>query len=252
MTSARPTAVIADDEPALLAELKRLLEQCWPALEILAEASNGTQALEAILALRPDVAFLDIHMPGITGLDAAQRIGGATHVVFVTAYDEFAIRAFEQGAVDYVLKPAEPARLAKTVERLQSRLGQAPADLGDLVRQLMTREAPKREHLQWLQVLDRDEIRFLSVADVNLFQAADKYTLVRTAEREWLIRTSLKDLESELDPREFWRIHRNTIARVGAIEKASRDLAGRLSLRIRGVPDAVAVSRAYAHLFRQM
>lgn len=249
--SRAPVAVIAEDEPALAAELQRLLGVAWPELRIAAIARDGIDALAQIGLHRPDIAFLDIQMPGITGLEVARRMGAACHVVFVTAYDRFAVEAFESGAVDYLLKPAEPERLQRTVERLRSRLHEPATDLGDTLKRLQPSTAGA-DFLQWLQVSERDEIRFVAVTDVVLFQSADKYTLVRTPEREWVMRLSLKDLEAGLDPKLFWRVHRNTIVRVGAIDRVSRELTGRLSMRLRGVEDTVAVSRAYAHLFRQM
>jgi DNA-binding LytR/AlgR family response regulator len=246
-----PVAVIAEDEPALAAELQRLLSVAWPELRIAVIARDGIDALAQIGLHRPDIAFLDIQMPGITGLEVARRMGSACHVVFVTAYDRFAVEAFESGAVDYLLKPAEPERLRRTVERLRGRLHEPVADLGDTLKRLQPSMAGA-DFLQWLQVSERDEIRFVAVADVVLFQSADKYTLVRTPEREWVMRLPLKDLEAGLDPKLFWRVHRNTIVRVSAIDRVSRELTGRLSIRLRGVEDTVAVSRAYAHLFRQM
>ncbi len=246
-----PVAVIAEDEPALAAELERLLAVAWPELRIAAIARDGIDALAQIGLHRPDIAFLDIQMPGITGLEVARRMGSACHVVFVTAYDRFAVEAFESGAIDYLLKPAESERLRRTVERLRGRLHEPVADLGDTLKRLQPSMAGA-DFLQWLQVSERDEIRFVAVADVVLFQSADKYTLVRTPEREWVMRLPLKDLEAGLDPKLFWRVHRNTIVRVSAIDRVSRELTGRLSIRLRGLEDTVAVSRAYAHLFRQM
>lgn len=244
-----PVAVIAEDEPALAVELQRLLAAAWPELHVAAVARDGIDALAQIGLHRPDIAFLDIQMPGITGLDVARRMGAACHVVFVTAYDRFAVEAFESGAIDYLLKPADPERLQRTVQRLKSRLHEPAAYLGERLQALKPEPA---DFLQWLQVSERDEIRFVPVADVVLFQSADKYTLVRTVEREWVMRVPLKDLEAGLDQKLFWRVHRNTIVRVGAIDRVSRELTGRLSIRLRGVEATVAVSRAYAQLFRQM
>jgi DNA-binding LytR/AlgR family response regulator len=246
-----PVAVIAEDEPALAEELRRQLSAAWPELTVAAIARDGIDALAQIGLVRPDVAFLDIRMPGLTGLEVARRMGAACRVVFVTAYDEHAVDAFEQGAADYLLKPLDPERLARTVARLRGRLHEPAADLGPVVDRA-TRHALPADHLQWLQVGERDEIRFVPVADVSLFQAADKYTLARTAEREWVMRLPLRDLEAGLDPALFWRVHRNTIVRVGAIERVARDLTGRLTIRLRDVAETVAVSRAYVHRFRQM
>ena len=174
-----PVAVIAEDEPALAAELQRLLSVAWPELRIAAIARDGIDALAQIGLHRPDIAFLDIQMPGITGLEVARRMGAACHVVFVTAYDRFAVEAFESGAIDYLLKPAEPERLQRTVERLRARLHEPATDLGDTLKRLLPSTAGA-DLLQWLQVSERDEIRFVAVAEVVLFQSADKYTLVRT------------------------------------------------------------------------
>jgi DNA-binding LytR/AlgR family response regulator len=251
-TARRPAVLIVDDERLLAAELRRAVAATWPEAEVVAEAYDGNDALARVRALAPDVTFLDIRMPGLSGLEVAQQIGASTHVVFVTAYDEYAVQAFEAGAVDYLLKPVEPERLAVTVERLRARLDETPRDLGSVLQQLLRQGAvPAAQRLQWLQVGEGSDIRILPVAEVCLFQAADKYTLVRTMEREWVIRTPLKELEDELDPELFWRVHRNTIVRVAAIELAHRDVMGRVSLRVRGLRDAVAVSRAHAHLFRQ-
>lgn len=246
----RPTALLVDDEKLLVAELRRLLAAAWPELVIVGEAGSGTDAIAQAGALEPDVIFLDIRMPGMTGLDAARQLGTSAHLVFVTAYDQYAVQAFEEGAVDYLLKPVEEARLATTVARLKARLSTPPPDLGDLLQRLIRQPAATRPALQWLQVGEHKDIRILPIAEICLFQSADKYTLVRTGEREWVIRTPLKELEADLDADQFWRVHRNTIVRVGAIESATRDLTGRVSLRVHGMRESVAVSRAYAHLFR--
>lgn len=250
-TARRPTALLVDDERLLVAELRRMLEAAWPDLVIVGEAGTGAEAVAQSGALAPDVVFLDIQMPGMNGLDVARQIGTAAHVVFVTAYDQYAVRAFEEGAVDYLLKPVEEARLATTVGRLKSRLAAPPPDLSAVLQRLMQQSPAPRPAMQWLQVGEHHDIRILPIGDVSLFQSADKYTLVRTAEREWVIRTPLKELETDLDANAFWRVHRNTIVRVAAIESATRDLTGRVSLKVRGMREAVAVSRAYAHLFRQ-
>lgn len=247
----RPTALLVDDEKLLVDELRRLLANAWPDLVIVGEAGNGPEALTQAVALDPDVIFLDIQMPGMNGLDVARRLGASAHVVFVTAYDQYAVRAFDEGAVDYVLKPVEEERLARTVERLRSRLVAPPPDLAELLQRLGLQATAPRNALQWLQVGDGQDIRILPIGEVCVFQSADKYTLVRTAEREWVIRTPLKELEAELDAEQFWRVHRNTIVRVGAIDSAARDFTGRVNLRVRGLREPVPVSRAYAHRFRQ-
>lgn len=251
-TARRPAVLVVDDERLLAAELRRAIGAAWPDAEVVGEAYDGVNALALVRALEPDVTFLDIRMPGLSGLEVAQQLGASTHVVFVTAYDEYAVKAFEAGAVDYLLKPVEVERLALTAERLKARLDEVPRDLGSVLQQLLrqggTSAAPR---LQWLQVGEGNDIRILPVAEVCLFQAADKYTLVRTTDREWVIRTPLKELEAELDPEHFWRVHRNTIVRVGAIDAARRDMMGRINLVMKGMREPVAVSRAYAHRFRQ-
>lgn len=247
-----PTALIVDDEPALRDALRRLLARAWPELTIVGEATHAAEALARFAACEPHIVFLDIQMPGRSGLDVARDLSGRTHIVFVTAYDEYAVQAFDRGAVDYLLKPVDADRLATTVGRLRGRLDAPRADVGAIVRSLLAGAAPRRQYLQWLQVSDHDDIRLLPVGDVALIQSADKYTLVTTPSKEWVIRTPLKELEEGLDPDAFWRVHRNAIVRVGAIDRVRRDLAGRLSVTLQGVDKAVAVSRAFAHLFRQM
>jgi DNA-binding LytR/AlgR family response regulator len=263
------SAVIADDEPRLAAYLEKTLRTCWPELEIVGRAANGEQALQMIGALQPDVAFLDVQMPGLSGLevaarlvaqerapDAAGAVGSPCRLVFVTAFDQYAIEAFESAAVDYLLKPVTAERLAKTVERLRSRAPGARAALGagplGELRQLLEQLQHKPSYLHWLQLSVRDEITLLPVAEVDVFQSSDKYTLVRNAKGEWLLRTALKDLEPQLDPQEFWRIHRGAIVRVAAIARVSRDLRGQFLLELRGNARKLVVSRPYAHLFRAM
>ncbi len=265
--AARPTAVLADDEPPLLAYLRRELQAAWPELAIVGEAGDGEQALAMIQALRPDLAFLDIRMPGLSGLEVAARLaqwqaarasgpGPAApccRVVFVTAYDQYAVDAFEQAAVDYLLKPVTGERLQRTIERLRtSAADRAPApglpELLELVRGL---RAPPT-YLHWLQAAQGDELTLLPAADIDLFQSSDKVTLLSNPRGEWVIRTALKELEEQLDPAQFWRVHRNAIVRVGAIERVSRDLQGQLQIRLAGRARLVAVSRAYAHRFKGM
>jgi DNA-binding LytR/AlgR family response regulator len=248
----RPTAIIVDDEPELVASLRRRLAASWPELEVVGEALDGPSALELAEARRPDVAFLDIQMPGASGFEVARRLAGRSHVVFVTAYDQYAVQAFESAAVDYLLKPVEDERLAKTVARLKARLSETPADLGALVAGLAARLRSEPGHLQWLQVQHRQEVLLVPVEDVMLFQASEKYTLAVTGDQEWVIRTPLKELEEQLDPVRFWRVHRNAIVRVGAIARVHRDERGELVLHLRDVERTVAVSRAHAHRFRQM
>jgi len=245
-----PTALVVDDEPELVAYLRAALARLWPELQVL-EAGDGPAALALFETHRPEVAFLDVQMPGMTGLEVARRIGGRCHVVFVTAFEQYALQAFEQAAVDYVLKPVEDDRLAETVERLRARLLAPPADLTALLAAL-ARERPAREYLEWLQVQDRKDLVLLAADEVDLFQSSEKYTVVLSGQSEWIIRTPLQDLEEQLDPARFWRIHRNAIVRVGAVARVSRNASGQLVVHLRRGDRAIPVSRAYARRFKQM
>jgi DNA-binding LytR/AlgR family response regulator len=243
--------LIADDEPALRDWLKRLLAELAPRAEIVAEAADGTRALADIERLSPDVAFLDIRMPGLSGLEVAARISVPCRVVFVTAFDEFALQAFDQAALDYLVKPVTKERLARTLERLQ--VSAPPGGDGQaLLNQLLARLSPAAPSLRWLRVGSGDVVQLLDVAEVDHFQAADKYTLVHVGVREWLMRMSLKELEEQLDPQAFWRVHRSGLVRVAAIAQVQRDLLGRLWLHLKSGAKPLPVSRSYAHLFRQM
>lgn len=243
--------MIADDEPALLAWLERCLAEVAPDMEIVARAVGGDEAIACIESLRPDVAFLDIRMPGLSGLEVAARITVPCRVVFVTAYDEFAVQAFEQAALDYLLKPVTTERLARSVERLRT----GPSGDVDMLRQLLARipaSLPTPPPLRWLRVGSNDSVRLLDVAEVDHFEAADKYTVVHAAGQAWLIRTPLKELEGQLDPQAFWRVHRGTLVRVAAIREVRRDIMGRLWLHLHNDSPPLAVSRSFTHLFRQM
>ncbi|MFZ4876522.1 LytR/AlgR family response regulator transcription factor [Janthinobacterium sp. Mn2066] len=261
-------ALIAEDEPILAAALTHALRRLWPELEIVATCANGVEALQQGLALLPDILFLDIKMPGKTGLEAAEEMAEQwpqtrpfPHIVFVTAYDEYALNAFEHAAADYVLKPVNDVRLGKTVERLRQRLhankadtqAAPPADdnLARLLAQLqaMTPPAPR---LQMIRAAVGNSVRMIPMADVVYFEALDKYINVVCQESEALIRTSLKELLPQLDPQQFWQIHRGTIVNASAIASAVRDDAGKLSLTLRQHPAQLRVSPLYAHLFRQM
>jgi DNA-binding LytR/AlgR family response regulator len=247
----RPTAILVDDEPQLLARLKAALAITWPELEIVGEALHGISAMELFEARRPGVAFLDIRMPGMSGLEVARRIAAHCHVVFVTAYDEYALQAFENAAVDYLLKPVDDERLARTVARLRPRVTTAPPDVAALLDALAERLQPPA-HLEWLRVEERKDVLLVPVEAVDVFRAADKYTLAITRQQESIIRTPLKELEQQLDPTRFWRVHRNAIVRVGAIARVSRD-HGQIIVHLRYHDDRrIVVSRAYAHLFKQM
>jgi DNA-binding LytR/AlgR family response regulator len=250
MAPIRCTGLIAEDEDVLRVELRSHLASLWPELEVVAEAANGIEALRALDRDAPQVAFLDIEMPGLTGLDVARQIQGRCHVVFVTAYDAHAIAAFEQGAIDYVLKPYEDARLALAVRRVQERLKSTPPPLDGLLRELA--RVPAREHLRWINASQGQEVRLITVDEVCYFQSDAKYTRVVTATGEALIRRSLKELLDELDPHHFWQIHRATVVNANAIAGVSRDFRGQVSVKLKARPERLAVSEAHVHLFRQM
>lgn len=252
-----PTAILADDERLMREQLRARLSEVWPELEILAEARNGTEAVEAVREHRPDLAFLDIRMPGMTGIEAAREIGDACHVVFITAYDEYAVEAFERGAADYLLKPAEADRLATTVARLKKRLSAPPADLSSLLERLASRlegspAAGARRHLEWIQASIGQQLRLIPVAEVLFFQSDEKYTRVQTESYEALIRKPIKELVDELDPHEFWQIHRSIVVNVKAIAGVTRDFRGRQLVMVKGRNDKLEISRNYTHLFKQM
>ena len=273
----RARAVIAEDEPLLAESLRSELQALWPELEVLAIVGNGEAAVNEALTRRPDVVFLDIRMPGMGGLEAAEALTedwpeGAPFplLVFVTAYDQYALQAFERAAIDYVLKPVQPARLRATVQRLQAALaakaGAAPAhELVDMVERLrgllgLTSNpssgagsaAASSEPLRVIQAGVGNAIHMVPIDDVLYFEAADKYVRVITASREHLIRTSLRDLLPRLDPSRFWQIHRGTVVRAEAIASAERDEAGRVTLKLQGRPEKLVVSRLYAHRFKAM
>ena len=271
------TALIAEDEPLLADNLQAELARQWPALRIVANVRHGAAAVEHALALRPDVVFLDIRMPGMTGLEAAQALAedwadGAPLplVVFVTAYDQYALQAFEHAAVDYVLKPVQPERLAQTCQRVQaalrSRADAGPAAANDAasleatlaqLRSLLgapglAAPAAAAPQLSVIQASVGAAIHMVPVADVLYFEAADKYVRVITAEREYLIRTSLRELLPQLDAQRFWQVHRGTVVRADAIATALRDESGKVHLTLRGHADKLVASRLYAHLFKAM
>ena len=249
-----PTAIIADDERLMRDQLRLRLNQVWPELDILGEAKNGEEAIELVAQLKPDFTFLDIRMPGKTGMDAAREIGNQSRIVFVTAYDQYAVEAFERGAVDYVLKPAESDRLALTVDRLKARMNAAPADMGTMLAQLAKQMGivAKPAFLQWVQASIGQELRLISVNEILFFRSDDKYTCVQTARNEALIRMTVRDLASKLDPDVFWQIHRATLVNVNAIDGVVRDMRGRLLVKIKGHPEKLEVSRSFLHLFKHM
>jgi len=252
-----PTALIADDEPHLAAYLVGLLKTAWPELAVVHVAKNGVEAAERIAALEPDFAFLDIKMPGLTGLDVAQGIEGVTRVVFVTAYDEFAVAAFEQQAVDYVLKPVKAERLANTVERLQRALAESATATADdrlavVLQQLRAAPPTAPARLRYVRASQGELTHQINVADVLFFHADDKYTCVRTASGEYLIRTTIGELAEALDPERFAQVHRSTIVNLDHLAGTRRDESSRLFVRMHGHVAELPVSRAYVHLFKAM
>jgi DNA-binding LytR/AlgR family response regulator len=270
---ARPRALIADDERLMREQLRARLADVWPELEIVAEAKNGLEAVELTRSHHPDLVFLDIRMPGMTGIEAARAImqlpvdddGDAQgwpgcEVVFITAYDQYAIEAFEQGVVDYVLKPAERERLLVTVDRISKRLAQrnaddasAPASMQQLLQRLATQMDPsKAPRLRWIQATVGQTIQMIPVEDVLFFISDEKYTRVQTATVEALIRKPIKELVEELDAEVFWQIHRSTLVNTRHIAGVSRDLRGRQLVAVKGHPEKLEVSRSFTGLFKGM
>ena len=245
----KPTAVIADDEPLLRAGLRDALQAAWPGIEIVAEAAIGAEAVHAVREHQPAFAFLDIEMPVMNGLDAARAIGEAAHVVFVTAYDRYAVEAFERGAVDYVLKPASAERLAETARRLKARLGTPAPAMDALIGELARRIAPPPA-LQWLQASLGNTLKLINVDDVMYFESDTKYTRLVTREGEALVKKTLRELASELDPRHFWQVHRGTIVNIRAISSVASDEMGRREITLKDRPEKIEVSRTFAHLFK--
>ena len=244
-------AIIADDELHLAEDLRRRLQRLWPELQIVAGLHDGIAAAEALAEIKPGIAFLDIRMPGQSGLDAARAAGSDCRVVFVTAFDDHAVQAFEQAAVDYLLKPVSDERLARCVERLKQHGAAAPDALLLRLQQLLALPA-KPEPLRWLRAQVGQTVRMVAVDEVCYFQSADKYTTVLTRDAELLLRTSLKELLAQLDAEQFWQVHRGTVVNVKQIVSAHHDLLGKVALTLRDRAEKVAVSRSYAHLFRQM
>ncbi|HEY8241891.1 MAG TPA: LytTR family DNA-binding domain-containing protein [Casimicrobiaceae bacterium] len=246
------TALIAEDEPLLRDELAEQLAKIWPELEIVGKAADGVEALRHVVADPPDVLFLDIEMPGMTGLEVARQAAGRCHIVFVTAFDQYAIAAFDEGAVDYVLKPINLPRLATTVTRLKDRIGKPPADLSGLLAQLQRQRADGKAHLRWVNASVGTSLKLITVEEICYFRADSKYTLVVTAASEALIRKPIKELIEELDPDLFWQIHRSTLVNVNAIAGVTRDVRGHLQVKLKQRPEQLPVSESYTHLFRQM
>jgi DNA-binding LytR/AlgR family response regulator len=248
-------ALIADDESHLAEHLRARLAALWPELEILPLAANGLEALRAIEEEGPQVAFLDIRMPGLTGLDVARRVDAKTHLVFVTAYDQYAVEAFDRDAVDYVLKPITDERLQRAIERLKRKLAQAekpPALEEMLARLARALPAGGAGKLRWIRALKGEVVQQIAVDDVLYFQASDKYTCVLTREGESLIRLPLAELAEQLDNEVFWQIHRGTVVNMNAVASTRRDLGGRVFVKLKDGGAELPVSRAYAQKFKQM
>ncbi|HEX7606354.1 MAG TPA: LytTR family DNA-binding domain-containing protein [Usitatibacter sp.] len=249
----RVSAVIADDEPLLRAQLRSRLARAWPELEVVHEMENGRDIDKVLKARKPALFFLDIHMPGVNGLEAARLLAGRAHVVFVTAFDQYAVEAFERGAIDYVLKPFNEERLAITVARLKERLDSKPAMLEEIVEGLAARLAPRgSEHLRWIKASVGSNVRLIPVEEVLFFQSDEKYTRVVTVEAEALIRKPIRELLDELDPERFWQIHRATIVNVDHIASVRRGLKDQAEIALRDHGETLVVSRAFTHLFKQM
>ena len=250
MTS--PTAIVAEDEETLRHQLVEQLGQLWPELAIVGEAADGVQALRLLDELRPDVLFLDIQMPGATGLEVARQASGRCHVVFVTAYDQHAVAAFDQGAVDYVLKPVSAARLFTAVSRVKARLGTPPAVLDVALEKISSSAPSSKQYLRWINASVGQSLKLITVDEISYFQADNKYTRVVTGEGEALIRKPLKELVDERDPNQFWQIHRSTLVNATSIAGVARDFRGRMLVKLKTRVETLLVSDSYTHLFRQM
>ena len=246
-----PSALIAEDESLLRAQLIARLAEAWPELEIVGEAENGEDAVALIEEAKPDIVFLDIRMPGLSGIEVARRLGGRCHLVFVTAYDEYAVAAFDEGAIDYVLKPVTAERIAKVVTRVKARLASPPLDLTALLARLAERENASAP-LKWIRASLGPMMQMIPVSDVLYFQAEDKYTKVVTDSGEALIKKPIKELYEELDPETFWQIHRGTIVNLRAIARVERDWRDQPVITLRSRPEKLTVSRTFAHRFKAM
>lgn len=261
MIERRPTALIADDEPLLRESLERMLAKNWPQLEIVGHARNGREAIDLFETARPDICFLDVHMPGMTGVDAAQQIGRRAHLVFVTAYDQYAVQAFAQGVLDYLVKPVMQERLAETVVRLQERLraSQPALNTEALLRQLAANlgKSAEPEYLRWIRASVGQTVRLIPVDDVDYLRSDEKYTVVAWRDeagqpREAVIRTSLKELIAQLDRTQFAQVHRSVAVNLRAISHVTRDENERADIYLKGRSEVLPVSRTFLHLFRQM
>jgi len=250
------TAIIADDEENLRIGISKLLNKMWPDLNILEHAKNGIQALDLIETRHPDIAFLDIQMPGMTGIEVAKKITGKCKIVFITAYDQFAVQAFESETIDYILKPVTEARLRVTIDRLKTqfheRIQHKSVDL-KMKRVLQVLEKNQTpDYLRLIKVKTGADLRFVPVSEVIYFKAEDKYTIVQTQTNEFLIKTPIKDLESKLDPDIFWRVHRSAIVNIERIKRIKRSFTNQMIIGFDNTDQTIPVSRSYEHLFKQM
>lgn len=256
-----PTALIADDEPLLRDHLAAHLARAWPALQIVAQARNGREALELFDELSPDIVFLDVHMPGLNGIETARGIARRAALVFVTAYEQYAVQAFEQGALDYVVKPVDPARLADTVQRLQARHAAAARSAAqdsaldpvlDRLADELRKRAPAPAYLQWIKASVGQSVRLIPVDEVIYLRSDEKYTLVVWPGGEALIRKTIRELADELDPARFVQIHRSSIVNLRHVAQVQRGANETADVHLRGRPEVLPVSRSYVHVFRQM
>jgi len=255
MSVEAPTAVIADDENHLRSYLTDTLQRLWPELLVVGQAANGREALEMIQEHEPDIAFLDIRMPVMSGLEVADKLSGHTRVVFVTAYDQYALEAFDSAALDYLLKPLDETRLQQTVARLQKadESVAAPAIAPGLLAQLnQLLNHDVQQYLKWIRVGVGGTTRIIAVEDILYFRSDHKYTAVRTIDNEFVIRKTIKELVKETDPDQFWQVHRSTLLNIRHLDRARRDFRGRYTLHLRGVEDTLRVSDSFSHLFKQM
>jgi DNA-binding LytR/AlgR family response regulator len=247
----RAAAVIAEDEPLIRREIRDSLSELWPELSILAEVGDGVEALAAVEYFAPNILFLDIQMPGLNGLEVAQRLKGSAHVVFITAFDTYAVSAFEHGALDYVLKPISLERMKLTIERLRTRLLEPPADLGRIAQLLKEIIPQDSKYLKWLTVPHNSELRVVAVAEISYLRAEHKYTTLVTPSGSFLLTSSLRQMKEKLDPEMFWQIHRSVVVNVGAIDRIYRTFRGALEVKLKDRSELLPVSSAHAHLFRE-
>jgi DNA-binding LytR/AlgR family response regulator len=244
------SAIIAEDEPLLRTEIREALRSLWPDLVIAAEAADGLEAIQAADRFAPEIVFLDIQMPGVSGLDVAAHVSGRAHVVFISAFDQHALAAFERGAIDYILKPISTARLKLAVERLLTRLRHPPVDLQELVALLRSRTVSEPQYLKWLSVPDGSELRIVTAAEVCYLRADNKYTTVVTRNATFLLNSSLKQMKEKLDPAIFWQIHRSIIVNISAIDTIYRSFRGSLEVKLKERTETLPVSSANAYLFK--